>query len=165
MAKTKQPLPDFFGKRYELNKKPGALAVVVQPGEFAFEYTTGDKLCDVERLQKGRCAAQLVFEKGKPMIQLCKGYKVPGRRIRVKDAFEAQEIATKYCRSFKGAKAAPKQEALLGGRRANKSCKTKIVFDSKGRPTIIPCRTQGSRKAAKSTRSRKTRGVGSVCCK
>jgi len=72
------------------------------PAAFDFQYTTASKTCEVDRLKEGRCASQLVFRKGRAMLQLCEGYGQPGDLVPVKDAVDAQEKSTRHCLARRG---------------------------------------------------------------
>lgn len=85
-------------KRYKAKRLTSdSIKTEMDPPGLVLDYTTGSKPCAVDRLKEGRCASQLVFRKGRPMLQLCNGYKEPGDLLPVTDALDAQEKAERHC--------------------------------------------------------------------
>jgi len=81
-----------------------------QPSEFSFDYTSPGPHCEVDRLKQGRCAVQLNYLNGKPVLRLCGEYGKPGRVIQVNGPADAQLKAQKFCTVRKGGRQAVEEE-------------------------------------------------------
>jgi hypothetical protein len=99
MAKSKKwdTPPSGAGRSYPL--KPSKFVFAENSKEVDFSYTTPGPYCKVKRLNLGRCATQLNFVDGKPVLRMCGAYGAPGEVVSVSGPEDAQRKASKFCLS------------------------------------------------------------------
>jgi hypothetical protein len=106
-TKASQPVTDVKGVGNTYSISTRGWHFEENPSEFRFNYTTPGPHCKVARLKQGRCATQLNFIDGKPVLRLCGGYGEPGKIVHVDDPQDAQLKAQSFCATKR-----PKLEGL-----------------------------------------------------
>jgi hypothetical protein len=96
------------GNTYSIKEKKWSFEE--NPSEFGFDYTTRGPHCEVKRLKQGRCATQLNFIDGKPVLRLCGEYGEPGKIVAVSNPEDAQRKASRFCATKLGSRSTVEED-------------------------------------------------------
>jgi hypothetical protein len=106
---------------YTIPKRENIQKFVTRPvGVFDFRYSTPGPWCKTDKMEKGRCAVQLNFKRGRPVLAFCTAPEEVGEVAYVNDVDTAVLVSREGC----GTRAQPRLRGLRGLGRGHRDTRT-----------------------------------------